>query len=165
MEHAAFLESVVWRARRSVEAAYLRSCNFISLMYEMTDCVCECLVEFFTGPHMASSLWLSLSNGCDNISSDNKTLACLQKTNSLSNLTKKVKISENKSWSAFNASCSNDLSGDRSCDFTFLNITRLLKSDVHDECLDESQKNSSAEQFLSELCELLENVDVKHTNL
>lgn len=164
MEHAAFLESMVWRARHGVEAACLRSYNFISLMYEMSDCVCQCLLELFTGPHLTSSLWLSLSNGCDNIS-DNKTSTYLQKAASWSSLTNKFKSSGSKSCSALNVSSScSDGSVDKSCDFTFLNITRLIKGDSR-ECCDDKQKISSAEQFLSELCELLENVDVKHTHL
>lgn len=162
MEHAAFLESMVWRARQGVEAAYLRSYNFISLMNDMSDCVCQCLVELFTGPHLTSSLWLSLSNVCDNFS-DNETSTYMQRAASCSSLFNKPKTSESKSCSVLNTSCSSD-GVDKNCDFTFLNLTKLLKSDVRD-CCDGKQKNPSAEQFLSELCELLESVDVKHTNL
>lgn len=164
MEHAAFLESMVWRARQSVEAAYLRSYNFTSLMHEMSDCVCQCLVELFTGPHLTSSLWLSLSSGCDNISDNNKALSHLQKAASCNSLINKIKTSASASYSALNTSCGSDGSVDKNCDYTFLNLTRLLKGDIR-ECSDEQQKKPSAEQFLSELCELLESVDVKHTNL
>lgn len=160
MEHAAFLESMVWRARQGVEAAYIRSYNFISLMYEMSDGVCQCLVELFMGPHLTSSLWLSLSNVCDTFS-DNKTSAYMQKAASCSSLFNKVKTNESKSCGVLNTSCSSD-GVDKN--FAFLNLTKLLKSDVREYCGDR-QKNSSAEQFLSELCELLESVDVKHTNL
>lgn len=163
MEHAALLESMVWRARQGVEAAYLRSYNFISLMYDMTDCICQCLVELFTGPRLTSSLWLSLSNGCDNVS-DNKTATDMQKAASWNSLTNKIKTNGSKSCSALNVSCDSDSGLDKSGDFTFLNITKLLKSEML-ECGHEKQKNSTAEKFVNELCELLESVDVKHTNL
>lgn len=163
MEHAALIESMVWRARQGVEAAYLRSYNFISLMYDMTDCICQCLLELFTGPRLPSSLWLSLSNGCDNVSVSKPTTD-MQKTASWNSLTSKLKTNGSKSCSALNVSCNSDGYLDKSGDFTFLNITKLLRSEVR-ECISENRKNPMAEKFVNELCELLESVDVKHTNL
>lgn len=160
MEHAAFLESLVWRARQGVEAAYLCSYNFVSLMYEMSDCVSQCLMEFFTGPCLTSSLWLSLSNSCDNVS-DNKTSTHLHETVSWNSRTN-TEVSGNKFCSALNVSCNSDDSANGSNNFTFLNIASLLKNNPR-ECCGESYR--TAECFLSELCELLETVDVKHTNL
>lgn len=155
MEHAALLESMVWRARQAVEAAYLRSYNFISLMYDMTDCVSRCLLDFFTGPHLTASLWLSLSSGCDKIS-DNADMD-VRKAASWNGLTATIKSDGSKSWGDLKM-CEAD------CEFTFLNIGRLLRNEVR-ECCDTKRRCSQADKFVGELCELLENVDVKHTNL
>lgn len=160
MEHAALVESMVWRARQGVEAAYTRSYNFISLMYDMSDCIGQCLVELFAGPHLASSLWLSLSSGCDNVSdSRTKADAEIQKAASWNSLARGAKTAGSKSCSALDESCG------AGSDFTFLNITRLLRSDVRECGGDEKRKGSMAEKFVGELCGLLESVDVKHTNL
>lgn len=183
MDHAALLESIVWRARQAVEGAYLRSHSFLSLMHDMADCVAQCLVDLFSGPHLSGSLWLSLSSGCDkvnssNVNSDNKTvdsakLTDLLKSVSYNSLGEKFKSNNNRSCSSLNSSCEIESSAsdcsslEKSGDFNFLSFTRFLKSECN---LSEKKcynygKNFVAEKFIRELCELLESVDVKHTNL
>lgn len=185
MEHSALLESIVWRCRQGVEAAYLRSYNFVSLMYDMTDCIAQCLVDMFTGPHLASSLWLSLSTGCDKVNSvdvngdirttDSAKITTLQKTASWNSFSSKILSNNSRSCGLLSDSCKSEngacdfLSAGRHGDFMFMNISKLLRHDLR-ECLGERKtcsddKKIVAEKFVKELCELLECVDVKHTNL
>lgn len=183
MDHAALLESIVWRARQAVEGAYLRSHSFLSLMHDMADCVAQCLTDLISGPHLPGSVWLSLSSGCDkvniaNVNSDIKIvdsakLTDLLKTASCNSLGLKSKSNNSRSCQSLNSSCEIESSvcdyggSDKSSEFNFLNLTRFLKSECN---LSEKRcstygKNFVAEKFIRELCELLETVDVKHTNL
>lgn len=185
MDHAALLESIIWRARQAVEGAYLRSHSFLSLMHDMADCVAQCLADLFIGPHLSGSLWLSLSSGCDkvntsSVNSDNRIvdsakLTELLKSASYNSLGQKctTKSNNNRSCSSLNSSCEmglsvSDCSGsEKNGDYNLLSFTRFLKSDCN---LSEKKcynygKNFVAEKFIRELCELLESVDVKHTNL
>lgn len=198
MEHAAVLESMVWRARQGAELAYLRSHNFVSLMHEMADCVAQSLLDLFSAPHLSTSLWLSLSSGCDRLSSiskvtesaKTKTDNCAVKSSNetlLRTNSSGVNLSYNNSVLSKTNSlgtklscsfgvCSCDLGGcvcdgegsDRSGEFTFSNIMRFIRSESginSDRRSYSGGRSLIAEKFITELCELLESVDVKHTNL
>lgn len=203
MEHAAVLESMVWRARQGAELAYLRSHNFVSLMHEMADCVARWLLDLFSAPHLSTSLWLSLSSGCDRLSSISKLTesAKNEKTNNCgvksSNINNESLLKTNSG--SVKSTCSNsslvktnscgaklgcnssgacpcDVGGcvcdgegpDRSGEFTFSNIMRFIRSESGmggDRRSYGGGRGLVAEKFITELCELLESVDVKHTNL
>lgn len=197
MEHAAVLESMVWRARQGAELAYLRSHNFVSLMHEMSGCVAQSLLDLFSAPHLSASLWLSLSSGCDRLSSISKatesaknatkTDGCAAKSSKCNSeaLLNTNLLNTNSSGSSTlsktnslgsKLSCSCDAGGcvcdgegsDRSGEFTFSNIMRFIRSEGgvnSDRRSYGGGRGLIAEKFITELCELLESVDVKHTNL
>lgn len=151
MEHAALIESMVWRARQGTEMAYLRPSNFLSVMLEVYDHISEWLVDFLSGPYLSGNMWLTLN--CDNNSS--------------------IKFSEsmfnNRTLMNFNCDVtykSNGSNAEANVDFPLLILTRLFKNE--NEChkkFHALNKNLTAEIFVKDLCELLETIDVKHTNL
>lgn len=156
MEHAAVLESVVWRARQGVELAYLRPSTFYSLMHEMSETVSRCLLDLFAGPQLSASLWLSLSSGCDKVSSINVS------GDSILSAPVPEKLESNNNCVKGETSDECD-----SSEFTFFSLMRLLKNE---NCLSERRdfgngKNFAGVKFVRELCELLETVDAKDTNL
>lgn len=137
MEHASLVEAMIWRARHEVEVAYIRSHHFVSLMYDMTQTISQCIVDFFTGNQLYFPLWLSLANGCDKFDS----------------------ISSSESVGK---------SSDASCDDGEFNLLRFLVRSGEKEGMRERKETNRtyyAEKFIRELCELLETVDIKHTNL
>lgn len=154
MEHAALIESMVWRARQGTETAYLRPNNFLSLMSEVYDNISDWLVDFLSGPYLSGNMWLTLN--CDNNNSSIKFSETVNNRNLMNN---------------FNC-CdvmykSNGFNTEANVDFPLLILTRLFnKNDCEsNKKIHTLNKNITAETFVKDLCELLETIDVKHTNL
>ncbi|KAF2894253.1 hypothetical protein ILUMI_11914, partial [Ignelater luminosus] len=205
MEHAALVESMVWRTRQGAEIAYIRHNSFVSLMYEVATGTMQWLVDLLSGPQLATHMWISIAPVCDkfnsiinsdNIKNNNEKCSNFSYSNSsytsgnqsdayrtmsLNDLEEKCSDSEkiftNSSSSvSLNNSLRSDVTSsydssdtlDKSNDFTFLNLTKFLKNEWA--CVSSknsyscSDKNIMAEKCVTELCELLECIDVKHTN-
>lgn len=207
MEHAALIESMVWRTRQGAEIAYIRHNSFVSLMHEVATSTMQWLVDLFSGPQLATHMWISIAPVCDkfnsiinsdNIKNNNEKCSNFSYSNSsytsgnqsdayrtmsLNDLEEKSvgdseKMFTNSSSSiSLNNSLQSDATNsydssdtlDKSSDFTFLNLTKFLKNEWA--CVSSknsyscSDKNIMAEKCVTELCELLDCIDVKHTNL
>lgn len=186
MEHSALIEAMVCRARSGAEAAYTKPANFASLMFDVFKETSHWLVDLITGPTIGVYLWHTVgqrtkvgfggSSNCDNIISNSSGLI------SGKNVTVSSDMSKTKSESCLGKSLTTNNSNRTKCNLTssLLNIDnsssglrrsilRPLNSDIFssDDKTFKNTNNSSlhAEKFLRELCELLESVDTKHTNL
>lgn len=160
LEHVSLLELMVWRTRRGAEAAYLRHAQFLSLMLEVSAATSRWLTALLAGPQLASHMWLSLSPICDKFASINfSELICDGRD---SYRTRSFRTAE-----GCDVNESDEF--DRSSDFTFLNLTKYLKSEWAMVTARGSygckEKNMVAEKYITELCELLDSVDAKTTNL
>lgn len=148
MEHIVFIEALIWRARHSLEIAYHRRTAFISLMMELTQNTGVWLVNVLSEPRIVTNVWRSLSYNCDILDSFNEL--------------NPVRLNSRRTFVPKTSSNSND--GRNSGPFKFNSI---FKTDfkMGPEVGTRSPKDFIAEAFLKEFCELLEEFDVKHTNL
>lgn len=198
MEHASLIESMLWRARQSVEVAYIRHSSFVSLMCEAANNTAQWLIDLFAGPQLSNHMWISLAPVCDKFNSINNSDNRLKSTfsgrcNSLNHIsddsyncnkevcfTMSLKLLEDKytdeqTFVKNRASASlNNIKSDisetvgKSSDFMFLNLTKFLRNEFstigvkNGYCCDD--KNLLAEKCVTELCELLDCLDLKHTN-
>lgn len=197
MEHAALIESMIWRTRHGVEMAYVRHSSFVSLMFDVATNTIQWLIDLFSGPQLATHMWISLSSICDkfnSISNNNSDNNIQHFTNSLysnsesyysltsSTLEDKSvengeqtftnsnsNISLNNLFKSDSSLCDSSETLYKSNDFTFLNLTKYLRNEWATVSLKNSssvsEKNNMAEKCVAELCELIESIDVKHTNL
>lgn len=194
LEHAALVEALAWRARHGSEVAFLRHVNFLSLMSEVTKNTARWLIAFLTGPHLSMHMWRCLCassrispSNCDSSSSINSKnykdvdVVCQDFSRSLSQ--DRLTSSVNNGGSCGNGCLSTSIDSsavagmgaEKTSDFTFLNLSRFFRGDCDSKksycgngaCSGDDGVNRSflAEKFVRELCELLESVDVKHTNL
>ncbi|EFA03529.1 folliculin-interacting protein 1 [Tribolium castaneum] len=157
MEHISLVESMLWRARQVVEIAYIKSQNFASLMVELANISAQYLVNLLSGSYLSMNLWLSLSNGCDNYNSisafSDKSLVWCDRDLSCS--TSSV------------SSCGSALKeADTSGDFHLFNFAKFLKTDPFNIKKNFFGENRiiTAERFVQDFCELLEDIDIKDTN-
>ncbi|GJQ67468.1 hypothetical protein Trydic_g8307 [Trypoxylus dichotomus] len=189
LEHAALIEALVWRVRHGAEVAFLRHVNFLSLMSEVTTSTARWLIGFLTGPHLSVHMWRSLSSSsspsnCDSSSSISGSRTLLKDGVDSQNLNRS--ISQDRLSCSVNSgvsctSLSNSLcessgassSVEKTTEFTFLNLSRFFRNDCDSKRSDcggsagacgSDNRSLLAEKFVRELCELLESVDVKHTN-
>lgn len=152
MEHIVFIEALIWRARHSLEVAYHRRTAFISLMMELTQNTGVWLVNVLSAPRIVTNVWRSLSYTCDILGSCTKTL------NSRRTFSPKTSSGDKLLFSCENFKRRN--SGP-------FRINSIFKTDFRTvpDGTTMSPKDFIAEKFLMEFCELLEEFDVKHTNL
>ncbi|XP_044266324.1 folliculin-interacting protein 2 [Tribolium madens] len=155
MEHISLVESMLWRARQVVEVAYIKSQNFASLMVELANISAQYLVNLLSGSYLSMNLWLSLSNGCDNY-------------NSISAFSDKSLVGGDLSCSTSSlSSCGSGLKeAENSGDFHLFNFTKFLKTDPFNikKNLFGENRIITAERFVQDFCELLEDIDIKDTN-
>lgn len=152
---------MVWRTRQGAEAAYLRHSQFLSMMLEVSAATSRWLTNLLGGPQLVSHMWLSLSPICDKFASIN-FMICDERD---SYRTRPFQTPLDPKARDVNES--NEF--DQSSDFTFLNLTKYLKSEWAMVTAKGSygckEKNMIAEKYITELCELLDSVDAKTTNL
>lgn len=160
MEHIVFIEALIWRARHSLEVAYHRRTAFISLMMELTQNTGVWLVNVLSGPRIVTNVWRSLSYSCDILGSLNE-LHCARTLNSRRTFLSKTSSSNNGNRLLFSRENFRRLN---SGPFKFNSI---FKTDIRmvPDGSTMFPKDFIAEKFLQEFCELLEEFDVKHTNL
>lgn len=159
MEHIVFIEALIWRARHSLEVAYHRRTAFISLMMELTQNTGVWLVNVLSAPRIVTNVWRSLSYNCDILGSFNE----LNPVQLNSRRTFVPKTSSNSNGDRLQFSCEN-FRRRNSGPFRFNSIFKTdfrMAPDVGTRY----PKDFIAEAFLKEFCELLEEFDVKHTNL
>lgn len=168
MEHSTLVESMVWRTRQGVEVAYMRHANFSSLMCEVTENSVQWLVDLLAGPQLNSHMWTTLAPICDKFSvsinnNNNNSVTSVGYKNVCNNETERTKLlSSNESC----RSLDNLYDSSDAFELTFFNLSKYLKIDRSYGTIRSSyDKNAIAEKCISELCELLENIDIKHTNL
>uniref|UniRef100_A0A1Y1MB06 UDENN FNIP1/2-type domain-containing protein n=1 Tax=Photinus pyralis TaxID=7054 RepID=A0A1Y1MB06_PHOPY len=202
MEHASLIESMVWKARQSVEVAYSRHGSFVSLMFEVAMNITQWLIDMISGPLLSNHLWISLAPICDNLFSIKHSDSIKQKysnnnythdsyyysdrevclTMSLNVLKDKCangsvehKLTKQHSSASLSSSFKYDncifdtpQTTSKSADFTFLNLTRFLRNEFSSVGVKNGyaydDKNFMAEKYVTELCELLDCIDIKHTN-
>lgn len=184
LEHSALIEAMVCRARAGAESAYTKPGNFASLMYEVYKEASQWLTDLVTGPTISTYLWHTLGSRtksrlqltCDNrpmnsesVRSDitkTKSESSLVKNNSKTNLLLSDRTRNNLLLSSSlleidsGATTQNRRSSTRLFSNDFLKLDERWKSAVYT-----SDTSLYAERFVRELCELLESVDTKHTNL
>lgn len=185
LEHAALLESMICRARANAEAAYVRPSCFASLMYDMYTETCSWLSDVLSGTAVDTYLWHIISsrssssriNESEYQKNYNSSLD-LTKTQSDSNL-KKINSTgtlDNSKKTKYNFVTSSTLEVNRKMgeherkSSVHRSMLGLGRNDIRRSLFNVSGERSSdssqfAEKFVKELCELLETVDVKHTNL
>jgi hypothetical protein len=170
MEHVALLESMLWRARQVVEIASVKLQNFTSLMAEMAHFSAQYLVNLLSGSYLSMNLWLSLSSGCDNYNSISAFSASVSDRNAPVFTPELVESqrADLSSSNSSNSSCSTGMlkENDSSGDFHLFNFAKFLKTDpfnIRKNLFGES-RIITAEKFVQDFCELLEDVDVKDTN-
>lgn len=172
LKHAALVEAMVMRARAGVECAYTRPGSFASLMFDIYQEVCRWLSDLLTGATLETYLWHTLSRHILTkptlkLNISNTSLLDFTKTKSDSSL---VKLGERKKgfFATSGQFFEGGFKGLAKCD-----KYERQKSDKFEyrQSLDNlsvsvtTQSSLYAENFVRELCELLESVDVKHTNL
>lgn len=164
MEHISLIESMVWRARQVVEMAYIKSHNFASLMVELAQISAQYLVNLLSGSYLSMNLWLSLSNGCDNY---NSISAFSDKSLFSSCLCESQRADLSCSVSSSSSCGSGFKESDSSGDFNLFNFTKFLKTDPFNikRNLFGDNRTVTAEKFVQDFCELLEDIDIKDTNL
>lgn len=178
----------MWRVRYGSEVAFLRHVNFLSLMSEVTTTTTRWLIAFLTGPHLSVHMWhslsLSTSSNCDSSSSISRSrtfckdsVNCQNKGRSLSQDRLTSSVNSGVSCASLtNSICESTTtigSSEKPAEFTFLNLSRFFRNDCDSKRSDyggsgvrgSDNRSFLAEKFVRELCELLESVDVKHTNL
>lgn len=160
MEHVALIEAMVWRARQIIEMAYIKSQNFASLMVEMASLSSQYLVNLLSGSHLAKNLWLSLSSGCDNYNSINAfSVSFSDKGASIFSdfVNTTQQETEFSSLSTSFNSSGNEL----------FNFSKFLKADPFNIKKNWFGENCiiTADTFVQDFCELLEDIDIKDTNL
>lgn len=155
---------MVCRARAGAESAYTKPVNFASLMYDVHKETSQWLVALTTGPTLNCYLWHVLGQRfkarpfvCDNITKT-KSESSLIKTKSDRDRTKDVQV--------FSSSL---LEIDTKRRFFDSTLRRSILRPLTNYASSDKMKNvtfvNDAEKFVQELCELLESVDTKHTNL
>lgn len=155
MEHSALIESMVWRARQSTEIAYIKPNNFLSLMFDVFDRVSDWFVDFLSGPYISGNMWLALN--CDNNKNNKDSIknnVVIHKKTSI-NFNCDVKYKRNADFNLNN----------NNVDFPHVIFAKLFKTANELEKLCTVNRNFTAEKFMKDLCELVETIDVKHTNL
>ncbi|XP_063902931.1 folliculin-interacting protein 2 [Zophobas morio] len=170
MEHVSLLDAILWRARQVVEIAFIKSQNFTSLMAEMAHFSAQYLVNLLSGSYLSMNLWLSLSNGCDNYNSISAFNASdSDKTASV--FSPELCESQKADLNSSNSSASLCSSGlfketENSGDFHLFSFARFLKTDPFNikKNLFGENRTITAEKFVQDFCELLEDVDIKNTN-
>lgn len=179
LRHAALVEAAVGRARAGAEAAYSRPASFASLMYDIHTDTCRWFTDLLTGPTLPRYLWHSLSKETPSVTAT-PTLGSWQdltKTRSETNLPKVNSVSEisgkrtkNYLFSTSSVEVNkstfydNNLRTNMNRSFSGLNHSDIIIN-KHSLCkISATPTSPQAENFIKELCELLESVDVKHTN-
>lgn len=171
MEHITLLEALIWRTRQAIEAAYHRPPTFISVMMDIAQNTAKWLVNLLNAPRLVTNLWHCLFFDCDKYSSINAFSSVLDKKTLDARRTFRRRSScslNNSDKRSDKFDLSNSFSGlpfrSRTDIFNF-NFSKFLKTDW-----DRSKKRHANEgelivdKFLSEFCELLEELDVKDTN-
>ncbi|XP_017785411.1 PREDICTED: folliculin-interacting protein 2 [Nicrophorus vespilloides] len=67
MEHAALIDSLLWRVRSGVEEAYVRHSVFVSSMFDIARSAGRWFVDLFTGAHQTANAWHSVIANCDSL--------------------------------------------------------------------------------------------------
>lgn len=183
LKHAALIEAMVCRARAGTEVAYAKPGCFASLMCDIHQEVGQFLCDLLTGSTLDVYLWHEIGDQPHNIrikSNSNSSLFSFTKTKSESNLTKfgdvRIRKSNNRPNidsvqlsnselvnNSFKASVNRSFSGflksdTEKCDSRGHSIINLSVGS-------HNQSSHYADSFIKELCELLELVEVKQTNL
>lgn len=154
MEHFSFLEILIWRVRRAVETAYIKSHNFSSLMVEVAFFSAQYIVNLLSGSHLTMNLWLLLSNGCDNC-------------DSISAFNNMIRYKNNDSVINLNNLCGSSglFKSGSDNELNSFSFRKLLDWDPFNVKKNVEPKNLTAGNFVQDLCELLETIDVKDKNL
>lgn len=136
MHHIACIETILKRVRQEVEIAYIHHHTFVSEMFELSLRAAQCFVNLLTIVGSSVNMWQQLCN-CDipiSIKCDMKHL-----------------FGENYIYINYNESRS------------LRTLTRrFFKADKCDVGI--SWKSEQVDQFVRDLCDLVEHFDVKHTN-
>ncbi|KRT82203.1 hypothetical protein AMK59_4418 [Oryctes borbonicus] len=159
-------------------------------MSEVTTSTARWLNAFLTGPHLSVHMWRSLSSSppsfpsnCDSSSSISGSRALVKDGVDCQNLNRSISQDHLTCSVGSGVSCtslSNSFCESGSAtgstektttEFTFLNLSRFFRNDCDSRrsgCggngCGSDNRSFFAEKFVRELCELLESVDVKHTN-
>lgn len=168
MEHAALVESMVWRARQGTESAYMRPNNFVSLMCEVTRTVTQWFMDLLSGTYLLHNMWQTLSFNCDNPYSI-KYNTCFSVSKNSSAVEFSGLNDLQNTLVSDGSSCYESVNSlDKGSEFNLLNLTKFFKAEWdlgNGKKIASFDKKTGAEQFVREFCELLDKIDAKHTNL